>query len=426
MVNTRGLGWRGGGIARAEGCVIGCAGEHSPACGTGGDRLDSAQITRSSKHIRATHSEPGTLSQQTNSPLSHPTTHHSAHHQLTPSLSSLLSSRHNVSLGFTSSPSLRPPPPLGLVRSRVADSAGVIHRAGSITDWDSQTIIGSRARGPTVTKDGKALNAARRSGAAIETDKRCKSSNPLRTAQVKAMGGIFNGVEWACPILGGRVGEPRIGDGLDWAGSHATAPNSQHKIRRAGSSISLTSTLRAGTVAPVCTCSVLGLARFGSVSTESGSLASAAFHPPPSPSPHRSSATATHRHSPPAPLAHLADPPLPPPPAAGNKGSSGPDHAKIAKLDRENEVAPPSTVSMELGKVLQRARQEFKDSTGTPKPMSQGDLAKAINQHSKVVQEYENMKAVPNPQVLGQMERILKVKLRGKDIGQPLSFGKKK
>jgi len=81
---------------------------------------------------------------------------------------------------------------------------------------------------------------------------------------------------------------------------------------------------------------------------------------------------------------------------------------------------------MELGKVLQRARQEFKDSTGTPKPMSQGDLAKAINQHSKVVQEYENMKAVPNPQVLGQMERILKVKLRGKDIGQPLSFGKKK
>ena len=81
---------------------------------------------------------------------------------------------------------------------------------------------------------------------------------------------------------------------------------------------------------------------------------------------------------------------------------------------------------MELGKVLQRARQEFKDSTGASKPMSQGDLAKAINQHSKVVQEYENMKAVPNPQVLGQMERILKVKLRGKDIGQPLTFGKKK
>lgn len=45
--------------------------------------------------------------------------------------------------------------------------------AGSITDWDSKTVIGSKShRGPTVTKDGAALNAARRSGAAIETDKK--------------------------------------------------------------------------------------------------------------------------------------------------------------------------------------------------------------------------------------------------------------
>lgn len=36
------------------------------------------------------------------------------------------------------------------------------------------------------------------------------------------------------------------------------------------------------------------------------------------------------------------------------------------------------------------------------------------------------MKAVPSPQLLGQMERILKVKLRGKDIGKPLTFGGKK
>ncbi|KAK4703272.1 hydroxymethylglutaryl-CoA reductase (NADPH), partial [Phenoliferia sp. Uapishka_3] len=175
--------------------------------------------------------------------------------------------------------------------------------AGSITDWDSQTIIGQRSRGPTVTKDGASLNAARRSGAAIDTDK-------------------------------------KIG---------------------------------------------------------------------------------------------------------GNKTVAGPDHAKIAKLDRDNEVAPPAHVSMELGKVLQSARQNFKDSEGKPKPMSQGDLARAINQKQTVVQEYENMKATPNPQILGQvrsitlttalhdglqsnsqMERILKVKLRGTGIGQPLGFGKKK
>ena len=35
------------------------------------------------------------------------------------------------------------------------------------------------------------------------------------------------------------------------------------------------------------------------------------------------------------------------------------------------------------------------------------------------------MKATPNPQILGQMERILKVKLRGAGIGQPLGGPKK-
>lgn len=99
--------------------------------------------------------------------------------------------------------------------------------------------------------------------------------------------------------------------------------------------------------------------------------------------------------------------------------------------------------------VIQRARQEFKDPQGNPKPMSQGELAKAVNQKPGVIQEcapallrsslthelksktaashrYENMKATPNPQLLGQMERVLKVKLRGANIGQPLTFGKKK
>ncbi|GJN94578.1 hypothetical protein Rhopal_007661-T1 [Rhodotorula paludigena] len=112
--------------------------------------------------------------------------------------------------------------------------------------------------------------------------------------------------------------------------------------------------------------------------------------------------------------------------ATGNKLAGGPDHAKIAKLDRENEVAPPPTVSLELGKVIQKARQGYVDSSGQPKPLSQGDLAKMLNLKSTVVQEYENMKAKPDPAVLGKMERILKVKLRGQGIGQPLNSGPKK
>jgi putative transcription factor len=41
-------------------------------------------------------------------------------------------------------------------------------------DWDSKTVIGNRAggRGPTVAKDESAVNAARRAGASIDTDKR--------------------------------------------------------------------------------------------------------------------------------------------------------------------------------------------------------------------------------------------------------------
>jgi putative transcription factor len=40
-----------------------------------------------------------------------------------------------------------------------------------------------------------------------------------------------------------------------------------------------------------------------------------------------------------------------------------------------------------------------------------------MNEKPQVVNEYESGKAVPNPSVLGKMERILGVKLRGKIEG---------
>lgn len=41
------------------------------------------------------------------------------------------------------------------------------------------------------------------------------------------------------------------------------------------------------------------------------------------------------------------------------------------------------------------------------------------------INDYEAGRAVPNQQILGKLERSLGVKLRGKDIGSPLTFGKK-
>lgn len=54
---------------------------------------------------------------------------------------------------------------------------------------------------------------------------------------------------------------------------------------------------------------------------------------------------------------------------------------------------------------IQTARME--------KGLSQKDTAQKINEKPGVLQEYESGKAIPNPQILGKLERILGVKLRG-------------
>lgn len=45
--------------------------------------------------------------------------------------------------------------------------------------------------------------------------------------------------------------------------------------------------------------------------------------------------------------------------------------------------------------------------------MSQKDLAAKINEKPSILQDYEAGKAIPNPQILGKLERQLGVKLRG-------------
>jgi len=96
--------------------------------------------------------------------------------------------------------------------------------------------------------------------------------------------------------------------------------------------------------------------------------------------------------------------------AGGNKQHKGDKNTKI--LDDETEELHHDRVSLTLGKVLQQARQN--------KEWTQKDLATKCNEKVEVIREYENGKAVPNQTILSKMERCLGVKLRGKDIGQPL------
>ncbi|CED82273.1 mbf1-domain-containing protein [Phaffia rhodozyma] len=104
-----------------------------------------------------------------------------------------------------------------------------------------------------------------------------------------------------------------------------------------------------------------------------------------------------------------------------NKAARGPDHQKIAALDRDDEAKPPATVNPSVGSAMSKARMAVKSADG--KSMTQKDLATKVNEKPSVIQDYENGKAIPNPALLAKLERALGVKLRGDPslIGTPLN-----
>ncbi|KAK9492783.1 multi protein bridging factor 1-domain-containing protein [Lipomyces doorenjongii] len=103
---------------------------------------------------------------------------------------------------------------------------------------------------------------------------------------------------------------------------------------------------------------------------------------------------------------------------AGANKALGTEGQRLAKIDRENEVAPPPKIDFSVGKAISKARAE--------KGLTQKDLAVKVNEKSNIINDYEMGRAVPNQQLLGKLERSLGVKLRGKDIGSPLGGPKKK
>jgi len=108
----------------------------------------------------------------------------------------------------------------------------------------------------------------------------------------------------------------------------------------------------------------------------------------------------------------------------GTNSGKGPEGQHLTKVDRSDDIVKPKTVGTQVGDAIKKARGEAKNDKGAP--MTQKDLATKINQTPTVVADFERGSAPPNEKVLSDMERVLKVYLRGKNIGEAKTFGKKK
>jgi len=97
-------------------------------------------------------------------------------------------------------------------------------------------------------------------------------------------------------------------------------------------------------------------------------------------------------------------------------GGSNSNRAKPAvsarKLeDEEDEVKIPK-VDRAVSAAIAQGRAAVE--------LNQKEFALKINEPVKVVVEYEQGKAIPSQAILVKMEKVLGIKLRGKDIGAPL------
>lgn len=81
-------------------------------------------------------------------------------------------------------------------------------------------------------------------------------------------------------------------------------------------------------------------------------------------------------------------------------------------MDRETEELRHESISLDVGKLIQQGRQA--------KNLTQKDLATKINEKPQVITDYEAGRGIPNNVIIGKIERVIGIKLRGKDRGKPL------
>ena len=82
------------------------------------------------------------------------------------------------------------------------------------------------------------------------------------------------------------------------------------------------------------------------------------------------------------------------------------------KIEEATETFKIAKVSTSVRKAIQKGRQD--------KSLTQKELAQKINTKPTVINDYESGRAIPNNYILGKIEKVLGIKLRGKNIGEPI------
>jgi putative transcription factor len=96
----------------------------------------------------------------------------------------------------------------------------------------------------------------------------------------------------------------------------------------------------------------------------------------------------------------------------------GVDGQRASKVDRENDIIPPKTVTKVVGSHIVKARMEMN--------LTAKDLGRKVNLTPNDMAKYEDGSALFNQAKLQQLENILKVKLLGSNVGEPKAFASKK
>ncbi|MCJ1362880.1 multiprotein-bridging factor 1 [Acarospora aff. strigata] len=105
---------------------------------------------------------------------------------------------------------------------------------------------------------------------------------------------------------------------------------------------------------------------------------------------------------------------------AGNSASKpGVEGQHLTKVDRSDAPVAPKEVGQDVAKAIMTYRQK-----ANPK-LTQKDLANKCNTTVQIIAQNETGKAIPDQKLLGNMERVLKVHLRGPHLGTALGSEKK-